>query len=102
MILKPGPVIDFLIANQNVREPRFIDWTKVRKSSTAFLIFNIVSTTKNQFYGDVQAKKMLRNLRVKPRHRNMEFKIVGLSEKPCNQQLYVFNIKWSFFHVPIS
>lgn len=29
MILKPGPVIDFLIANQNVREPRYIDWAKV-------------------------------------------------------------------------
>ncbi|KAH9793461.1 protein argonaute 16 [Citrus sinensis] len=67
MILKPGPVIDFLIANQNVREPRFIDWTK--------------------------AKKMLRNLRVKPRHRNMEFKIVGLSEKPCNQQFFPMKVK---------
>ncbi|KAL9453733.1 hypothetical protein AB3S75_009356 [Citrus x aurantiifolia] len=67
MILKPGPVIDFLIANQNVREPRFIDWTK--------------------------AKKMLRNLRVKPRHRNMEFKIIGLSEKPCNQQFFPMKVK---------
>ncbi|KAH9745001.1 protein argonaute 16 [Citrus sinensis] len=67
MILKPGPVIDFLIANQNVREPRFIDWTK--------------------------AKKMLRNLRVRPRHRNMEFKIIGLSEKPCNQQFFPMKVK---------
>ena len=32
---------------------------------------------------------MLKNLRVNARHRNMEFKITGLSEKPCNQQLYV-------------
>ncbi|KAL5794184.1 hypothetical protein ACOSP7_002778 [Xanthoceras sorbifolium] len=67
MILKPGPVIDFLIANQNVREPRYIDWAK--------------------------AKKMLKNLRVKPRHRNMEFKIIGLSEKPCNQQFFPMKVK---------
>lgn len=31
---------------------------------------------------------MLRNLRVKTRHTNMEFKIIGLSEMPCSQQLY--------------
>lgn len=29
MILKPGPVEDFLLANQNVNESRFIDWVKV-------------------------------------------------------------------------
>ncbi|XP_028095763.1 protein argonaute 6-like [Camellia sinensis] len=60
-ILTPGPVIDFLLANQNAREPRNIDWAK--------------------------AKKMLKNMTVKTRHSNMEFKIIGLSEKPCNQQL---------------
>ncbi|KAG8640547.1 hypothetical protein MANES_13G066164v8 [Manihot esculenta] len=67
MVLTPGPVIDFLIANQNVREPRYIDWVK--------------------------AKKMLKNLRVKPRHRNMEYKIIGLSEKPCNQQYFPMRMK---------
>ncbi|KDP30816.1 hypothetical protein JCGZ_13759 [Jatropha curcas] len=67
MILSPGPVIDFLIANQNVREPRYIDWAK--------------------------AKRMLKNLRVKTRHRNMEFKITGLSEKPCNQQFFPMKVK---------
>ncbi|GAV71984.1 PAZ domain-containing protein/Piwi domain-containing protein/DUF1785 domain-containing protein [Cephalotus follicularis] len=67
MILTPGPVIDFLMVNQNVREPRFIDWVK--------------------------AKKMLKNMRVKPRHRNMEFKIIGLSEKPCNQQYFSMKLK---------
>lgn len=30
MIVKPGPVIDFLLENQNVKTPRQIDWTKVR------------------------------------------------------------------------
>ena len=29
MIIKPGPVVDFLIANQNVRDPYGIDWPKV-------------------------------------------------------------------------
>lgn len=29
MIIKPGPVIDFLIANQNVNNPYEIDWSKV-------------------------------------------------------------------------
>ncbi|XP_031382181.1 protein argonaute 16 isoform X2 [Punica granatum] len=62
MILTPGPVINFLLANQNVKEPRYIDWAK--------------------------AKKMLKNMRVKTSHRNMEFKIIGLSEKPCNQQYF--------------
>lgn len=39
---------------------------------------------------------MLKNLRVKARHRNMEFKIIGLSEKPCNQQLYVIAARNNF------
>ncbi|KAF2284876.1 hypothetical protein GH714_031781 [Hevea brasiliensis] len=63
MILTPGPVIDFLKANQNVQEPRYIDWVK--------------------------AKRMLKNLRVRHELRKMEFKIIGLSEKPCNQQYFV-------------
>ncbi|XP_038705645.1 protein argonaute 16-like [Tripterygium wilfordii] len=67
MILKPGKVIDFLMANQNVREPRYIDWVK--------------------------AKRMLKNLRIKTTHRNMEFKITGLSEKPCNQQYFPLTVK---------
>ncbi|KAJ6343346.1 hypothetical protein OIU76_005149 [Salix suchowensis] len=67
MILTPGPVIDFLIANQNVREPRNVDWMK--------------------------AKRMLKNLRVKTKHNNMEFKIIGLSEKPCNQQYFPMKLK---------
>ncbi|XP_077242191.1 protein argonaute 4A-like [Tasmannia lanceolata] len=62
MIVKPGPVVDFLLANQNVRYPNDIDWSK--------------------------AKRMLKNLRVKTKPANNEFKIVGLSELPCNQQLF--------------
>ncbi|KAK4784213.1 hypothetical protein SAY86_018581 [Trapa natans] len=62
LILNPGPVIDFLMTNQNVKEARYIDWEK--------------------------AKKMLKNMRVNATHRNMEFKIIGLSDKPCNQQYF--------------
>jgi eukaryotic translation initiation factor 2C len=29
MIVKPGPVIDFLLANQKVDHPDRIDWPKV-------------------------------------------------------------------------
>lgn len=67
MILTPGPVIDFLLANQNVKDPRYIDWPK--------------------------AKKMLKNMRIRTRHTNMDFKIIGLSEKPCYQQLFPMRIK---------
>ncbi|KAL6535929.1 Protein argonaute 16 [Orobanche hederae] len=67
IILKPGPVLDFLLANQNVKEARNIDWIK--------------------------AKKVLKNMRIKAIHNNREFKIIGLSEKPCNQQLFSMKVK---------
>ncbi|XP_057422673.1 protein argonaute 4-like [Lotus japonicus] len=60
MVVKPGPVIDFLCLNQNVQNPNLIDWLK--------------------------AKRMLKNLRVKAN--NMEYKIIGLSEKPCRTQTF--------------
>lgn len=31
MIIQPGPVVDFLISNQNVRDPFQIDWGKVHQ-----------------------------------------------------------------------
>jgi len=62
MIIQPGPVVDFLIANQNVKDPYSVDWAK--------------------------AKRTLKNLRVKNNETNTEYKITGLSEKPCNQQLF--------------
>ncbi|XP_028555920.1 protein argonaute 4B-like [Dendrobium catenatum] len=65
IIVRPGPVIDFLIANQNVRDPLQVDWGK--------------------------AKRTLKNLRVKIR--DMECKITGLSELPCNQQTFTFKPK---------
>ncbi|KAK9677936.1 hypothetical protein RND81_11G176900 [Saponaria officinalis] len=62
MIVQPGPVVDFLIANQNVRDPYSIDWAK--------------------------AKRMLKNLRIKATTSNQEWKISGLSEKPCKEQTF--------------
>ncbi|KAK4492821.1 hypothetical protein RD792_000146 [Penstemon davidsonii] len=67
LILTPGPVVNFILANQNVKEYRQIDWVK--------------------------AKRMLKNMRVKARHSTMEFKIIGLSEKPCNQQFFSMKVK---------
>ncbi|KAL8123674.1 hypothetical protein AgCh_011599 [Apium graveolens] len=67
MILTPGPVIDFLRANQGIEDARRIDWIK--------------------------AKKMLRNVRVKAMHSNREFKIKGLSEKPCNELYFTLKEK---------
>ncbi|KAL1225888.1 Protein argonaute 4 [Cardamine amara subsp. amara] len=62
MIIKPGPVVDFLIANQNVRDPYGIDWSK--------------------------AKRTLKNLRIKASPSNQEFRITGVSEKPCREQTF--------------
>lgn len=36
---------------------------------------------------------MLKNMRVKTKHTNMEFKIVGLSERPCNKQFFSMKLK---------
>ncbi|OVA15617.1 Argonaute/Dicer protein [Macleaya cordata] len=62
MIIQPGPVVDFLIANQGVRNPYEIDWAK--------------------------AKRTLKNLRIKATPSNMEYKITGLSELSCNEQVF--------------
>ncbi|KAK9280647.1 hypothetical protein L1049_014343 [Liquidambar formosana] len=62
MIIQPGPVVDFLIANQNARDPFSLDWAK--------------------------AKRMLKNLRVKTSPANTEYKITGLSEKSCKEQTF--------------
>jgi len=90
MILEPGPVIEFLKANQSVETPRQIDWIKV---VLAFKCNNwehdwlLLFWACEVFIETWQAAKMLKHMRVKATHRNMEFKIIGLSSKPCNQQL---------------
>ncbi|XP_052186321.1 protein argonaute 4-like [Diospyros lotus] len=62
MIIQPGPVVDFLIANQNVKDPFSIDWAK--------------------------AKRTLKNLRIKIHPSNAEYRITGLSENPCKEQTF--------------
>ncbi|CAL4902476.1 unnamed protein product [Urochloa decumbens] len=62
MIVKPGPVINFLLDNQKVDHPSKIDWQK--------------------------AKRALKNLRIKTLHANAEFKIFGLSERNCKEQTF--------------
>ncbi|KAI3448748.1 hypothetical protein Pfo_005413 [Paulownia fortunei] len=63
MIVKPGPVIDFLLMNQKVDNPGQIDWTK--------------------------AKRMLKNLRIKATNSNLEYKISGLSDLRCREQTFL-------------
>ncbi|XP_061993550.1 protein argonaute 4A-like [Rosa rugosa] len=67
MILKPGPVVNFLIENQNVKTPYQIDWTK--------------------------AKRMLKNLKIVTYASKKEYKITGLSDKPCRQQTFFLKSK---------
>ncbi|CAI0397266.1 unnamed protein product [Linum tenue] len=62
MIIQPGPVVDFLIKNQNARDPFSLDWVK--------------------------AKRVLKNLRIKVSPTNQEYKITGLSERNCKDQLF--------------
>ncbi|XP_037497237.1 protein argonaute 4 isoform X1 [Jatropha curcas] len=62
MIIQPGPVVDFLISNQNARDPFQLDWAK--------------------------AKRTLKNLRIKASPSNQEYKITGLSERPCKEQIF--------------
>jgi eukaryotic translation initiation factor 2C len=38
MIIQPGPVVDFLTSNQNVRDPFSLDWSKVIKSASFFYL----------------------------------------------------------------
>ncbi|KAL2540955.1 Protein argonaute 4 [Abeliophyllum distichum] len=67
MIIRPGPVVDFLIQNQNAKDPFSLDWAK--------------------------AECILKNLRVKISPSNQEYKITGLSEKPCKEQLFALKKK---------
>ncbi|GJW40695.1 argonaute 4A-like protein [Tanacetum coccineum] len=62
MIVRPGKVVDFLLENQNVRTLRDIDWIK--------------------------AKRVLKSLRIKTFPSNLEYKIIGLSEKVCGEQKF--------------
>ncbi|KAA8516309.1 hypothetical protein F0562_016602 [Nyssa sinensis] len=62
MIVQPGPLVDFVISNQNVRDPFQVDWTK--------------------------AKRTLKNLRIMVKPSNTEYRITGLSENSCKEQMF--------------
>lgn len=93
MIVKPGPVIDFLLANQKVDHPDRIDWQKVS------FLFNIIDVyvlviiqpywyiLTWMFSCSIQAKRALKNLRIRTTPVNSEFKIIGLSDRNCNEQM---------------
>ncbi|ESR43662.1 hypothetical protein CICLE_v10013619mg, partial [Citrus x clementina] len=61
-IIKPGPLVDFLIANQNVRDCYQLHWAK--------------------------AKRTLKNLRIRVHPFNREYRITGLSDSTCKRQMF--------------
>ncbi|GLJ29019.1 hypothetical protein SUGI_0572690 [Cryptomeria japonica] len=67
MLIKHGHLIDFLLANQNVDSPRKIDWLK--------------------------ARRVLKGVRIKALHTNMEFKVLGFSENICKEQLFSLKVR---------
>ncbi|KAH9303923.1 hypothetical protein KI387_008327, partial [Taxus chinensis] len=67
MLIKHTHLIDFLLANQNVDSPWKIDWLK--------------------------ARRVLKGVRIKALHTNMEFKILGFSENPCKDQLFSLKVR---------
>ncbi|CAG7907291.1 unnamed protein product, partial [Brassica rapa] len=64
MIIKPGPLVDFVIANQGAKDPFTVDWSK--------------------------AKRTLKNLRIKVSPSNQEYRITGMSDKPCREQTFEY------------
>lgn len=97
MIVQPGPLVDFLMANQGVKDPFSVDWNKV-----IIIIFYAVEFHWCFSMFDIsfiifshQAKRTLKNLRVRVTTTNREYKISGLSENRCKDQMYV--AVWYYF-----
>ncbi|KAH0703191.1 hypothetical protein KY285_017469 [Solanum tuberosum] len=67
-LIQPGPLVNFLMANQNVETPFKIDWTKA---------------------------KILKNLRIKLLHSNREHKITGLSNRTCKEEKFLLQLRGS-------
>ncbi|KAG6402000.1 hypothetical protein SASPL_138868 [Salvia splendens] len=65
--IQPGAVVDFLLNYQNVKTPFNIDWSK--------------------------ASRTLKNLRIRVKHLNQEFKITGLSERSCKEQKFPLKLR---------
>lgn len=67
MLIKHGPLVQFLLDNQNVDHPGKVDWLK--------------------------ARRVLKGVRIRAVHINMEFKILGFSEKKCKEQLFSLKVR---------
>lgn len=50
MIVTPGPVVDFLIANQNVKDPFSLDWVKVSKFSDKSALCCVIGFCFQQYH----------------------------------------------------
>ncbi|KAL6599513.1 hypothetical protein ACP70R_045650 [Stipagrostis hirtigluma subsp. patula] len=61
-VVTPGPVIDFLLKNQNIKDINSINWPR--------------------------AKAILKNIRVCAEFNNKKFKIIGISDLPCHMQRF--------------
>jgi hypothetical protein len=97
MIVKPGPFTNFLKSNLNFNDIHKIDWAKVSYSIVLFMnLINVLALKVGiilQYFAPIwlfmvflQAKRALKNLRIKTTHRNSEFRIIGLSEKTCYEE----------------
>jgi hypothetical protein len=75
-----------------VRDPFSLDWAKVTHVSACFFLCfsSFLHFWSSVDYFCQQAKRMLKNLRVKASPSNQEYKITGLSEKTCKEQMYAF------------
>ncbi|XP_006583443.1 protein argonaute 4 isoform X1 [Glycine max] len=50
MIITPGPVVDFLISNQNVRDPFSLDWAKAKRTLKNLMHLKVAIMVLNQCY----------------------------------------------------
>lgn len=85
-ILQPGLVVTFIMNNQRVENPFKIDWSKVKKQNMKHMEIHF-GLCKIIFSGSyIQAIRTLKNVRIRLKHLNSEYKITGLSERSCKEQ----------------
>lgn len=69
MVVQPGPVIEFLLANLNVKDPYSVDWKKVQRLLPVLFNFTDFFASFEKylifFFSCHQAGRALKNLRVK-------------------------------------
>lgn len=86
-ILQPGLVVTFIMNNQRVENPFKIDWSKVKKQNMKHMEIHFGLCKYNYLIGSyTQAIRTLKNVRIRLKHLNSEYKITGLSERSCKEQ----------------